>query len=129
HDGPRRRRADAHDRRVLPLRSARRLRDRGGARRRRLRARDGRGARVPAAAHPMIPLVARATALAVAAFVIVGPLASLGVWSVAERWTAASAWPQRFGLKYWSRMLTGDFLEPLRLGVAIALVVTALALL
>jgi putative spermidine/putrescine transport system permease protein len=77
----------------------------------------------------MTRLIVRAAALAVAAFVVVGPLASLAVWSLAERWTAGSLWPQRFGLKYWSRMLTGDFLEPLRLGVVIALVVTALALL
>jgi len=73
-------------------------------------------------------LVARAAVCAVAVFVIVGPLASLAVWSLAERWTAGSLWPQRFGFKYWSRMLTGDFLEPLRLGVTIALMVTALAL-
>jgi putative spermidine/putrescine transport system permease protein len=77
----------------------------------------------------MTRLVVRAAALAVAAFVIVGPLASLVVWSLAERWTAPSPWPQRFGLKYWNRMLTADFLEPLRLGITIALVVTALALL
>ena len=76
----------------------------------------------------MTRLIVRATAVAFAAFVIVGPLASLVVWSLAERWTAGSLWPQRFGLKYWSRMLTADFLEPLRLGVLIALVVTALAL-
>ena len=76
----------------------------------------------------MTVLAARAAALAVAAFVVLGPLASLGVWSLAERWTAPSPWPQRFGLKYWNRMLTADFLEPLRLGVVIALVVTALAL-
>ena len=76
----------------------------------------------------MIRLAARAAALAVAAFVILGPLASLVLWSIAERWTAGALWPQRFGLRYWSRMLSGDFLEPLRLGVVIALVVTALAL-
>ena len=77
----------------------------------------------------MSRLIGRAAALALAAFVILGPLASLLVWSLAERWTAATLWPQRFGLRYWSRMLTGDFLDPLRLGVAIALLVTALALL
>jgi putative spermidine/putrescine transport system permease protein len=77
----------------------------------------------------MIRLVARAALLAAAAFVIIGPLASLGVWSLAEQWTAPSYWPQRFGLRYWSRMLTGDFLEPLRRGVVIAVMVTALALL
>jgi putative spermidine/putrescine transport system permease protein len=76
----------------------------------------------------MTGLIARAAVCAVAGFVIIGPLASLGVWSLAERWTAASLFPQRFGLKYWSRMLTGDFLEPLRLGVMIAVAVTALAL-
>ena len=77
----------------------------------------------------MTRLLVRAAALAVAAFVIVGPLASLVVWSLAERWTTGSAWPQRFGLKYWSRMLSGDFLEPLRLGIVIAVIVTVLALL
>jgi len=76
----------------------------------------------------MTGLIARAAVCAVAGFVIIGPLACLGVWSLAERWTAASPFPQRFGLKYWSRMLTGDFLEPLRLGVMIAVAVTALAL-
>ena len=76
----------------------------------------------------MSRLITRAAVLAAAAFLVLGPLASLGVWSLAERWTAGSPWPQRFGLKYWSRMLTGDFLEPLRLGLVIALLVTALAL-
>src|SRR5438132_5877665 len=77
----------------------------------------------------MIRLIARAAALAAAAFAILGPLAGLAVWSLAERWTAPSPWPQRFGLKYWNRMLTADLLEPLRLGVLIALIVTAVALL
>jgi putative spermidine/putrescine transport system permease protein len=73
-------------------------------------------------------LLARAAALAAAAFVIVGPLTSLAVWSLAERWTYPSAWPQRFGLRYWQRVLSGDFLEPLRLGLVIAVIVTVLAL-
>ena len=76
----------------------------------------------------MTRLIARAAVLATGAFLVLGPLASLGVWSLAERWTAGSPWPQRVGLKYWSRMLTADFLEPLRLGLVIALTVTALAL-
>ena len=76
----------------------------------------------------MTRLITRAAVLAAATFLVLGPLVSLGVWSLAERWTAPSPWPQRFGLKYWSRMLTGDFLEPLRLGLVIALIVTALAL-
>jgi putative spermidine/putrescine transport system permease protein len=73
-------------------------------------------------------LAIRAAALAAVAFAIVGPLASLAVWSVAERWTYPSPWPQRIGLRYWSRMLSGDFLEPLRVGITIAIVVTGLAL-
>jgi putative spermidine/putrescine transport system permease protein len=70
----------------------------------------------------------RAVGLAAALFLIAGPLLSLGVWSVAERWTYPSPWPQRIGLRYWARMLSGDFLDPLRTGLGIALVVTALAL-
>lgn len=73
-------------------------------------------------------LVTRALGFAVVAFFIVGPLTSLAIWSVAERWTYPSAWPQRFGLRYWSRVASGDFLEPLRLGVVIAVVVTLIAL-
>jgi putative spermidine/putrescine transport system permease protein len=73
-------------------------------------------------------VIARAAGFAVVAFFIVGPLTSLAVWSVAERWTYPSAWPQSFGLRYWSRVASGDFLEPLRLGVFIAVIVTVIAL-
>jgi putative spermidine/putrescine transport system permease protein len=73
-------------------------------------------------------LAARAGGLAVAGFLILGPLLSLAVWSLAERWTYPSPWPQRVGLRYWARMATGDFLEPLRLGVVIAVIVTVVAL-
>jgi putative spermidine/putrescine transport system permease protein len=73
-------------------------------------------------------LVARAAAFAAAAFLIVGPLTGLAVWSLAERWTYPSAWPQQLGLRYWQRVATGDFLEPLRLGVFIAVIVTIVAL-
>src|SRR6202171_6725054 len=74
-------------------------------------------------------LTARIAALALAACVIVGPLLSLGVWSLAERWTYPAAWPQRLGFRYWSRMLTADFLDPLKTGLGIAVIVTAVALL
>ncbi|HEV8309585.1 MAG TPA: ABC transporter permease subunit [Methylomirabilota bacterium] len=72
--------------------------------------------------------MARAAALAGVGFLVVGPLASLAVWSLAERWTYPSPWPQRVGLRYWSRMLGSDFLEPLRVGLVIAVIVTVLAL-
>ena len=58
-----------------------------------------------------------------------GPLLSLVVWSLAERWTYPAAWPQRLGFRYWSRMLTADFLDPLKTGLGIAAVVTVAALL
>jgi putative spermidine/putrescine transport system permease protein len=73
-------------------------------------------------------LAARLIALGLAAFVIVGPLLSLALWSLAERWTYPAAWPQRLGFRYWSRMLTGDFLDPLKTGLVIAVIVTVAAL-
>src|SRR5262249_11218806 len=51
------------------------------------------------------------------------------VWSLAERWTFPSPWPQRWGFHYWRRMLSGDFVQPLETGLVIAVIVTALALL
>ncbi len=74
-------------------------------------------------------LAGRVVALGLALFVILGPLSSLVIWSLAERWNWPSSLPQVAGLKYWSRMLTGDFLLPLQRGVIIAVIVTALALL
>jgi putative spermidine/putrescine transport system permease protein len=73
-------------------------------------------------------LTARLAALVVAAFVILGPLLSLLLWSLAERWTYPAAWPQRLGFRYWSRMLTGDFLDPLKMSLLIATIVTVAAL-
>src|ERR1700693_4392869 len=74
-------------------------------------------------------LTARLAGLGLAAFVIAGPLLSLGLWSLAERWTYPAAWPQRLGFRYCSRMLTADFLDPLKTGLGIAVLVTAAALL
>jgi putative spermidine/putrescine transport system permease protein len=74
-------------------------------------------------------LTLRLVALGLTACVIVGPLLSLAVWSLAERWTYPAAWPQRLGFRYWSRMLTADFLDPLKTGLGIAVLVTAGALL
>ncbi len=73
-------------------------------------------------------LTARLVALVLAAFVIVGPLLSLLLWSLAERWTYPAGWPQRLGLRYWARMLTGDFLDPLEMSLFIAVIVTVAAL-
>lgn len=76
----------------------------------------------------MLGLAGRALMLAAGLFAVVGPLSSLLIWSLAERWNWPSSLPQVMGLKYWSRMLTGDFLIPLQRGVLIAVVVTLLAL-
>jgi putative spermidine/putrescine transport system permease protein len=74
-------------------------------------------------------LTLRLVALGLTACVILGPLLSLALWSLAERWTYPAAWPQRLGFRYWSRMLTADFLDPLKTGLGIAVLVTAVALL
>lgn len=76
----------------------------------------------------LVGLVGRALALAAALFAVMGPLSSLLIWSLAERWNWPSPLPQVMGAKYWSRMLTGDFLVPLQRGLIIAVVVTVLAL-
>jgi putative spermidine/putrescine transport system permease protein len=85
--------------------------------------------RIAARPGRLTTAAARLGVLAAAGFLILGPLASLGVWSFAERWTYPSPWPQRWGFRYWTRMLSGDFLQPLQTGLIIAAVVTALALL
>jgi putative spermidine/putrescine transport system permease protein len=74
-------------------------------------------------------LTLRLLAFGLTACIILGPLLSLCVWSLAERWTYPAAWPQRLGFRYWSRMLTADFLDPLKTGLGIAVMVTAAALL
>ena len=79
-------------------------------------------------ARSLAALTVRLAALVAAAFVIIGPLLSLLVWSLAERWTYPAAWPQRLGFRYWARMLTSDFLDPFKTGLMIAVIVTAAAL-
>ncbi|HXJ84791.1 MAG TPA: ABC transporter permease subunit, partial [Candidatus Methylomirabilis sp.] len=72
---------------------------------------------------------ARLGALFAAAFLVLGPLLGLVVWSLAERWTYPSPWPQRWGGHYWRRVLSGDLMQPLETGLLIALIVTGLAVL
>ena len=90
---------------------------------------DGSPGSNPPGGRTLAGLTLRLVALGLTAGVIVGPLLSLGVWSLAERWTYPAAWPQRLGFRYWSRMLTADFLDPLKTGLGIAVLVTAGALL
>ena len=76
----------------------------------------------------VLRLTGRLIVLTLFLFAIVGPLSSLVIWSLAERWNWPAGFPQVIGLKYWAQMLTGDFLVPLRRGVFIAGVVTVLSL-
>jgi putative spermidine/putrescine transport system permease protein len=84
----------------------------------------------PAAArHPgLLVMAARVALVALLCAVIVGPLAGLVVWSVAERWHWPALVPQAVGLKYWARITRGDLFGALVRGVTIAVVTTVLAL-
>lgn len=83
-----------------------------------------------AARHPGLwALAARAALVALLGAAIVGPLAGLVVWSVAERWHWPALVPQAVGLKYWARITRGDLFGALVRGVTIAVITTTLALL
>lgn len=62
-------------------------------------------------------------------FIIFGPLSSLAIWSIAEKWYWPHLFPQKIGLFYWQKVIHGDLMIALRLGVIIATIVTALSLL
>ncbi len=70
----------------------------------------------------------RAAVAAFVLFAVAGPLLSLVLWSVAERWYWPAPLPQQIGAKYWFRMLQGGPLRALLRGVEIAGVTTVLAL-
>lgn len=59
---------------------------------------------------------------------ILGPLASLAIWSLAGKWFWPHALPSEWTLSYWVRGLTGDMLASLGLSVLIAVVVTIIGL-
>lgn len=73
-------------------------------------------------------LAGRAALVATLLAVIVGPLAGLALWSVAERWFWPALFPQQVGLKYWARIAQGDLFGALTRGVLIAGITTVLAL-
>lgn len=70
--------------------------------------------------------------LAAFAFALVGPLANLALWSVAERWYTPYKLPVTYGTRYWGQVFrpTGDAMASLGTSVWIALltVVVAIAL-
>jgi len=72
--------------------------------------------------------IVRIILIVVAAFVIFGPLSSLVIWSVAEKWFWPNVLPQQIGLFYWGKVFQGRMVQALEVGVLIAVVVTALSL-
>jgi putative spermidine/putrescine transport system permease protein len=73
-----------------------------------------------------------AVLLAAFAFALIGPLANLALWSVAERWYTPYKLPVIYGTRYWEQVFrpTGDAMASLGTSVWIAVltVIVALAL-
>ncbi len=72
----------------------------------------------------------KALGLALFAFVLLGPLANLVLWSVAERWYTPFKLPVTYGFRYWETVFrpTGDAMSALSVSVAIACLVVVVAL-
>jgi ABC-type spermidine/putrescine transport system permease subunit II len=73
----------------------------------------------------------RALLLALLAFAIIGPIANLALWSVAERWYFPFKLPVTWGLRYWEVVFrpTGVAMQALATSVWIALLTVVVALL
>ena len=69
-------------------------------------------------------------AIGLLAFALIGPLANLILWSVAERWYKPYKLPVVYGFKYWEVVFrpTGDAMSALTTSVAIACLVVLVAL-
>lgn len=74
--------------------------------------------------------IPKALGLALFAFMLLGPLANLALWSVAERWYTPYKLPVTYGLRYWEVVFrpTGDAMSALATSVGIACLVVMLAL-
>jgi putative spermidine/putrescine transport system permease protein len=68
--------------------------------------------------------------LAAFAFALIGPLANLALWSVAERWYTPYKLPVTYGTRYWEQVFrpTGDAMVSLGTSVWIAVLTVAVAL-
>ncbi len=73
--------------------------------------------------------IVRIILVVLACFIIFGPLSSLVIWSVAEKWYWPHLLPQQVGLFYWGKVFQGRMMQALQVGVLIACVVTVLSLL
>jgi ABC-type spermidine/putrescine transport system permease subunit II len=72
----------------------------------------------------------RAVLIGLLVFALIGPLANLLLWSVAERWYFPHKLPVTWGLRYWEIVFrpTGVAMQSLATSVAIALLTVAVAL-
>ncbi len=75
-------------------------------------------------------VVLQAAAIGLFAFLLLGPILNLVLWSFAERWYAPYKLPVTWGFKYWEAVFrpTGDAMASLTTSIVIALLVVVLAL-
>jgi ABC-type spermidine/putrescine transport system permease subunit II len=75
--------------------------------------------------------ILRAGLLIVFGFFVLGPLANLAIWSVAEQWFWPHRLPSQWGFRFWEVVFrpTGRAMESLWLSIWIALLTTAVCLL
>lgn len=64
-----------------------------------------------------------------AIFVIFGPISSIVIWSISEKWYWPHLLPQQLGLFYWHKVLSGKMVPALFNSFYIAFIVTFLTLL
>jgi putative spermidine/putrescine transport system permease protein len=72
----------------------------------------------------------QAVVLGLLAYVVFGPLANLGLWSLAEAWYFPSKLPSQWGFRYWEHVFrpTGRAIESLWVSIWIALLTVATCL-
>ncbi|PZN92517.1 MAG: spermidine/putrescine ABC transporter permease, partial [Hyphomicrobiales bacterium] len=75
-------------------------------------------------------MVLAVSLLAAFAFVLIGPILNLALWSVAERWYTPYKLPVTYGTRYWEQVFrpTGDAMASLSTSVWIAVLTVVFAL-
>ena len=79
---------------------------------------------------PLTRLLLQGAGIGAFAFFLLGPLANLILWSVAERWYTPYKLPVTYGMKFWEIVFrpTGDAMSSLATSVGIALAVVVVTL-
>ena len=69
-------------------------------------------------------MVLAVSLLAAFAFVLIGPILNLALWSVAERWYTPFKLPVTYGTRYWEQVFrpTGDAMVSLSTSVWLSLI-------